>query len=68
MRKGEALALTWKDINFKYNEIRINKAISRGKNNQLYLKATKTGISRIIKLDPKTKELLYAWRKQQKKD
>ncbi len=68
MRKGEALALTWKDINFKDNEIRINKAISRGKNNQLYLKTTKTGISRTINLDSKTMALLKAWRKQQKKD
>lgn len=68
MHKGEALALTWKDINFKDNEIRINKAISRGKNNKLYLKTTKTGISRTIKLDPETMDLLKAWRKQQKKD
>lgn len=31
MRKGEALALTWNDLNFTTNELRINKALSRGK-------------------------------------
>lgn len=41
MRKGEALALKWKDINFTDNEIQINKAISRGKDNQLYEKYKK---------------------------
>lgn len=34
MRKGEALALTWNDLNFTTNELRINKALSRGKGNQ----------------------------------
>lgn len=68
MRKGEALALTWKDVNFKTKEIRINKAISRGKNNQLYLKGTKTDTMRIIKMDEKTMSILSDWKKQQKKD
>ena len=36
--KGEALALTWNDLNFKNVEIRINKALSRGEDNRLYLK------------------------------
>lgn len=31
MRKREAFALTWKDINFNENTIRINKAVTRGK-------------------------------------
>lgn len=41
MRKGEALALTWSDIYFEENEIRINKALSRGKDSKLYVKTTK---------------------------
>lgn len=41
MRKGEALALTCNDLNFTTNEIRINKALSRGKDNKLYVKSTK---------------------------
>lgn len=68
MRKGEALALTWRDINFTTNEIRINKAISRGKNNALYVKTTKTGIARTIKMDLKTMAILKKWKKQQRED
>ena len=68
MRKGEALALTWNDINFIKNEIRINKAVSRGKDNQLYIKTTKTGITRTIKMDEKTILVLKDWKKKQRKD
>jgi integrase len=68
MRKGEALALNWSDLNFKDNEIHINKAISLGKDNQLYLKTTKTGIVRTIKMDEKTMQILKQWRKRQQED
>ncbi|WP_438297873.1 tyrosine-type recombinase/integrase [Sporosarcina sp. FA15] len=66
MRKGEALALTWNDINFSTNEIRINKAISRGRENQLYVKSTKTGVARTITIDAKTMTVLKDWKKTQK--
>lgn len=68
MRKGEALALTWNDLNFKSNELRINKAVSRGKDSRLYLKSTKTGDSRTIKMDDKTMAILKEWKKKQKQD
>ena len=68
MRKGEALALTWNDLNFTTNEIRINKALSRGKESKLYVKSTKTGIARTIKMDDKTMSLLKEWKKKQKHD
>ncbi|MEK4180080.1 site-specific integrase [Aeribacillus sp. FSL K6-1121] len=68
MRKGEALALTWRDINFKTNEIRINKALSRGKDNKLYIKSTKTNEARTIKMDEKTMNILRMWKKKQKED
>ncbi|MFC7688146.1 site-specific integrase [Ureibacillus sp. GCM10028918] len=55
MRKGEALALTWSDINFEDNEIRINKAISRGKDSLLYVKTTKNKKARTIKMDTSTR-------------
>lgn len=67
MRKGEALALTWDDVNFEEKEIRINKALSRGKNSKLYVKSTKTGISRTIKMDEKTMTILEDWKNEQKK-
>lgn len=68
MRKGEAIALTWDDLNFKTNEMRINKALSRGKDNRLYVKSTKTGVARNIKMDEKTMEILKEWKKKQKQD
>lgn len=68
MRKGEALALTWNDLNFTTNELRINKALSRGKDNQLYVKSTKTGVARTIKMDDKTMAVLKEWKKKQKQD
>lgn len=68
MRKGEALALTWNDLNFTTNELRISKALSRGKNNKLYVKSTKTGIARTIQMDDKTMAVLKEWKKKQKQD
>lgn len=67
MRKGEALALTWGDINFEDNEIRINKAISRGRDCQLYLKTTKIGVVRTISMDQQSMNLLAIWRAEQAK-
>lgn len=68
MRKGELLALSWKDVNFSKNEIRINKALSRGKDNQLYVKSTKTGEPRTLKMDEVTMKILKDWRHKQKKE
>jgi len=51
MRKGEALALTWEDINFKDSEISIDKALGQGISQKLYIKYTKTEKSRTIKMD-----------------
>lgn len=68
MRKGEALALTWKDLDFTTNELRINKALSRGKDNKLYVKSTKTGVARTIKMDDKTVAILKVWKKKQRQD
>ena len=66
MRKSEALALTWKDLNLKDNELSISKAIGRGKSAKLYLKSTKTGSSRVIKIDDATNAILKTWKKIQK--
>ena len=66
MRKGEALALTWEDINFKDSEISINKALGQGFSQKLYIKPTKTGTSRTIKMDEATMVILKEWKKQQR--
>jgi len=68
VRRGEALALTWDDLCFKSNELRINKALSLGKDNQLYVKPPKTGLPRTIKMDEKTMAILKEWKKKQKQD
>lgn len=68
MRKGEALALTWNDINFKDNTLHINKAISRGVDGRLYVKSTKTGEARTITMDALTMSILEHWRTKQKQD
>ncbi|WP_222424340.1 tyrosine-type recombinase/integrase [Kurthia sp. Dielmo] len=66
MRKGEAFALRWSDINFDEYEVRINKAVKRGKNG-LYLGTTKNGDPRTIKIDEKTLSYLAAWKEEQAK-
>lgn len=66
MRKSEALALTWNDVNFVESELTVNKAIGRGKQTKLYLKTTKTGKPRTIKLDETTLSILKEWNKLQK--
>lgn len=69
MRKGEALALTWQDINFTTNEMRINKALSRGENNRLIIQTPKTKSSiRTIILDDKTLGILKEWKKRQREE
>lgn len=65
IRKGEALALEWGDINFNNNTVYINKAISYGKNSRLYQKTTKTRGHREIKLDQKTMDILKQWKEEQ---
>lgn len=66
MRKGEALSLQWIDLDFESNEILVNKAISRGKENKIYVKSTKTDTVRLLKMDNKTMSILNQWKKQQK--
>lgn len=66
MRKGEALALTWEDVDFKNSEITINKALGQGKGQKLYAKSTKTRTTRTIKMDEATMVILKEWKKKQK--
>jgi len=65
MRKGEALALTWADIDFKNGEININKALGQGEGQKLYPKAPKTGKPRKIEMDEATMIILKEWKKKQ---
>lgn len=66
MRKGEALALNWSDINFSQKKIIINKTQSNGYG-KLVIQSTKTEASeRTIFIDDKTIEILGEWHKLQK--
>ena len=66
MRQQELLALTWKDIDFANETIDINKAISRGLNNRIYLKGTKNKASkRIVPMDKQSLNILKQWKHEQ---
>lgn len=68
MRKGEALALEWRDIDFKAKTITINKTVATGKNGSLLIQQPKTKESyRTITLDDSTINVLKKWHKEQKK-
>ena len=63
LRRGEALALQWRDVNFDTGEISINKTQSLGDNWRIVTQTPKTNSSfRTITTDPKTMQLLHKWR------
>ena len=69
MRKGEALALTWNDLDFMNESVTINKTLTRGLENRLIIQAPKTAAGkRAIALDPITLSMLEHWRKRQATD
>lgn len=68
MRKGECLALKWNDVDFEHNTISINKSVTTGLNNRLYLSNGKTvNSNRVIDMDNKTMSYLKKWRLIQQK-
>lgn len=68
MRRGEALALTWNDIDFNKNTIKVNKTMTIGESNKLIVSPTaKTKKSnRVIEIDPTTSKHLQKWKSEQK--
>lgn len=65
MRRGEALALKWHDINFKRKLITIHRAQKRDENG-IYLGHTKSEAGmRTISLEPLAAETLHAWHMKQ---
>lgn len=68
MRKGEALALKWSDVNFVECTININKTLSIGDHNSVIIGTPKTKASyRTIQIDKQTIYYLKEWRKEQRK-
>lgn len=66
LRKGEALALNWQDINFDNATLKVSKAITRGLNNRIIIQPPKTRSSnRKISLDRDTLDILKTWKEEQ---
>lgn len=66
IRRGEALALTWDDIDFSTQSVIINKTLSRNKEKELCVNSAKTEAGeRTIYLDSETLEVLKRWKIEQ---
>lgn len=63
MRRGEALALTWKDIDYEHSVIRINKTLTLGLESKQILQKPKTGKDRFINLPEDTASDLKSYHK-----
>lgn len=67
MRRGEALALTWDDIDFDKHTVDINKTLSQGEKYELIVQVPKTRNSkRTLFLDDATMDMLAKWQFMQK--
>lgn len=68
MRKGEALALTWADVDLKQGSVSIHKTVSHDANSKTIIDDTKTQAShRVVYLLPKTIQVLTEYHEQQVK-
>lgn len=63
LRKGEAMALTWKDFNFDDNTVTIDKTLVELQDGSYEINTTKTESSnRTISIDQQTISILKDWR------
>lgn len=67
-RKGEALALEWKDINWRKKTVRINKTLTKRGSGVVLRNTTKNGEERTVALDDFTLNKLKQWRKKSVKN
>lgn len=66
IRKCEALALNWEDIDFANRQIVIDKTLYLGENNEIKIDTPKTKNSvRILDIDKKTTNILATWKELQ---
>lgn len=66
LRRGEALALQWRDIDFTNKTLTVNKTMSHGLNNRRTVQTPKTiSSARTISLDDETIEVLKEWQREQ---
>ena len=68
MRRGELLALRWRDIDLDAGTISIRRSVgvvkTKGKPEQLVEGSTKTCQPRVIDIDPATAAVLRAWKSE----
>ena len=66
MRRGEALALRWRDLDVERARLSIRRSVglvrTKGEGAELVEGSTKSGKERVIDLDPQTLAALRAWR------
>ena len=67
MRKGEVLALTWKDIDFNNNEIIVNKTLYSKLKGKYTITSTKNNLNRKIKMSKTLKEQLFLYKQEMMK-
>lgn len=68
LRRGEALALKWSDIDFKENVVSIKRTLTKGLNNKVIVQTPKTSSSyRKIAIDDSTANILKQWQQEQRK-
>lgn len=67
MRKGEVLALTWKDIDFNNNEIIVNKTLYSKLKGKYTITSTKNNLNRKIKMSKTLKEQLLLYKQEMMK-
>lgn len=66
LRRGEALALNWDDIDFDNATLKVSKAVTRGLNNRIIIQPPKTSSSnRKLSLTETTLKLLKKWKEEQ---
>lgn len=65
IRKGELLALRWKDIDFFQSKLSINQTVAYGDNSTIVFQTPKTKKSkRTLSLDPATVKILKQWKQE----
>lgn len=68
MRKGEMLALQWKDVSFSKLTIDISKTLAVDRKNKLCIQPPKWRSYRVIDVEPKTMRMLGAWKSLQARE
>lgn len=65
MRKGELLALKWRDIDFTHGQIAVNKSVIRLNGKEIVSEPKTTAGNRVIAIHNKLYELLEKWKSSQ---